>query len=88
MNRFVKYVRWPETLEAALLATSRLNDDVQARLFDLDHLGSTYPESMILRSSTEWEAASRTRPLPGRSGKADNILVKKGGRSRRILEIV
>ena len=87
MNRFVKHVRWPETAEAALLATSRLNDDVQARLFDLDHLGPTYPESMILRSSTEWEAVSRTQPLLGFSGKDENILVNQGGRCRKTQEI-
>ncbi len=41
--------RRPEAVEAALLAISRLNDGVQAWLFDPGHLAPTYPESMILR---------------------------------------
>lgn len=39
----------PEAVEAALLAVSRMNDAVQALLFDPRHLAPTYPESMILR---------------------------------------
>jgi hypothetical protein len=40
-----------------------------------------------LSLSTEWEAASRTQPLPGRSGKAQKVVVKQGGRRRKIREI-
>jgi DMSO/TMAO reductase YedYZ molybdopterin-dependent catalytic subunit len=42
-------VKRPEAVEAALLAISRMNDGVQALLFDPNHLAPTYPESMILR---------------------------------------
>jgi DMSO/TMAO reductase YedYZ molybdopterin-dependent catalytic subunit len=42
-------VKRPEAVEAALLAISRLNDDVQALLFDPNKLAPTYPASMILR---------------------------------------
>ena len=42
-------VKRPEAVESALLAISRLNDNVQALLFDSNHLAPTYPESMILR---------------------------------------
>jgi DMSO/TMAO reductase YedYZ molybdopterin-dependent catalytic subunit len=39
----------PEAVESALLAISRLNDDVQALLFNPNKLAPTYPASMILR---------------------------------------
>ena len=39
----------PAAVERALLAISRLNDGVQALLFDPDKLAPTYPASMILR---------------------------------------
>jgi DMSO/TMAO reductase YedYZ molybdopterin-dependent catalytic subunit len=42
-------VKRPESVEAALLAISRLNDRVQALLFNPDKLAPTYPASMILR---------------------------------------
>jgi len=42
-------VKRPEAVEAALLAISRMNDGVQALLFDPNHLAPTYPEAMILR---------------------------------------
>jgi DMSO/TMAO reductase YedYZ molybdopterin-dependent catalytic subunit len=42
-------VKRPEAVESALLALSRLNDDVQALLFDPNKLAPTYPASMILR---------------------------------------
>jgi DMSO/TMAO reductase YedYZ molybdopterin-dependent catalytic subunit len=42
-------VKRPESVQAALLAISRLNDKVQALLFDPNHLAPTYPASMILR---------------------------------------
>jgi DMSO/TMAO reductase YedYZ molybdopterin-dependent catalytic subunit len=42
-------VKRPEAVESALLAISRLNDDVQAFLFDPNKLAPTYPASMILR---------------------------------------
>ena len=42
-------VKRPEAVEGALLAISRLNDGVQALLFDPNHLAPTYPDSMILR---------------------------------------
>ena len=42
-------VNRPELVEAALLAISRLNDSVQAWLFDPNKLAPTYPASMILR---------------------------------------
>jgi len=42
-------VKRPESVESALLAISRLNDWVQAQLFDPDRLAPTYPASMILR---------------------------------------
>lgn len=42
-------VKRPEAVERALLAVSRLNDGVQALLFDPSHLAPTYPASMILR---------------------------------------
>ncbi len=39
----------PASVEAALLAISRLNDGVQALLFDPNKLAPTYPASMILK---------------------------------------
>lgn len=39
----------PTSVEAALLAISRLNDGVQALLFDPNKLAPTYPASMILK---------------------------------------
>ena len=39
----------PTSVEAALLAISRLNDGVQALLFDPNKLAATYPASMILK---------------------------------------
>jgi DMSO/TMAO reductase YedYZ molybdopterin-dependent catalytic subunit len=42
-------VRRPKSVEAALLAISRLNDKVQGLLFDPNKLAPTYPASMILR---------------------------------------
>jgi DMSO/TMAO reductase YedYZ molybdopterin-dependent catalytic subunit len=42
-------VKRPQAVESALLAISRLNDDVQALLFDPNKLAPTYPASMILR---------------------------------------
>ena len=42
-------VNRPQSLEAALLAISRLNDSVQAWLFNPNKLAPTYPASMILR---------------------------------------
>lgn len=39
----------PASVEAALLAISRLNDGVQALLFDSNKLAPTYPASMILK---------------------------------------
>jgi DMSO/TMAO reductase YedYZ molybdopterin-dependent catalytic subunit len=42
-------VKRPESVEAALLAISRLNDKVQALLFDPNKLAPTYAASMILR---------------------------------------
>ena len=39
----------PKSVEAALLAISRLNDDVQASLFDPNKLAPTYPASMVLK---------------------------------------
>ena len=42
-------VKRPESVEAALLAISRLNDRVQGLLFDPNRLAPTYPASMILR---------------------------------------
>src|SRR6202035_880142 len=42
-------VKRPEAVESALLAISRLNDGVQALLFDPKKLAPTYPDSMILR---------------------------------------
>ena len=42
-------VKRPESVESALLAISRLNDSVQAWLFDPNKLAPTYPASMILR---------------------------------------
>jgi DMSO/TMAO reductase YedYZ molybdopterin-dependent catalytic subunit len=39
----------PASVQAALLAISRFNDNVQAMLFDPDKLAPTYPASMILR---------------------------------------
>jgi len=42
-------VERPKSVEAALLAISRLNDEVQAALFDPNKLAPTYPASMILR---------------------------------------
>src|SRR5258708_23937301 len=41
-------VKRPEAVESALLAISRLNDGVQALLFDPNKLAPTYPASMIL----------------------------------------
>jgi DMSO/TMAO reductase YedYZ molybdopterin-dependent catalytic subunit len=42
-------VERPKAVESALLAVSRLNDGVQAMLFDPRKLAQTYPASMILR---------------------------------------
>jgi DMSO/TMAO reductase YedYZ molybdopterin-dependent catalytic subunit len=42
-------VKRPEAVESALLAISRMNDRVQALLFDPNKLAPTYPASMILR---------------------------------------
>jgi DMSO/TMAO reductase YedYZ molybdopterin-dependent catalytic subunit len=42
-------VKRPEAAESALLAISRLNDGVQALLFNPNKLAPTYPASMILR---------------------------------------
>jgi DMSO/TMAO reductase YedYZ molybdopterin-dependent catalytic subunit len=42
-------VKRPESVQAALRAISRMNDRVQALLFDPNHLAPTYPASMILR---------------------------------------
>ena len=42
-------VKRPEAVESALLAISRLNDGVQALLFNPNRLAPTYPASMILR---------------------------------------
>ncbi len=42
-------VERPQSVEAALLAISRLNDRVQAWLFNPNKLAPTYPASMILR---------------------------------------
>ena len=42
-------VNRPASVEAALLAISRLNDEIQARLFDPNKLAPTYPASMILK---------------------------------------
>jgi hypothetical protein len=42
-------VKRPASVEAALLAISRLNHGVQALLFDPNKLARTYPASMILR---------------------------------------
>jgi DMSO/TMAO reductase YedYZ molybdopterin-dependent catalytic subunit len=42
-------VKRPASVQAALLAISRMNDEVQALLFDPNHLAPTYPSSMILR---------------------------------------
>jgi len=42
-------VERPQSVEAALLAISRMNDTAQAWLFDPSKLAPTYPDSMILR---------------------------------------
>ena len=42
-------VRRPKSVEAALLAISYWNDDVQAWLFDPNKLAPTYPASMVLK---------------------------------------
>jgi DMSO/TMAO reductase YedYZ molybdopterin-dependent catalytic subunit len=42
-------VKRPASVEAALLAISRLNDEVQALLFNSNKLAPTYPTSMILK---------------------------------------
>jgi DMSO/TMAO reductase YedYZ molybdopterin-dependent catalytic subunit len=42
-------VKRPASVQAALLAISRFNDNVQAMLFDQNKLAPTYPASMILR---------------------------------------
>ncbi len=42
-------VERPASVEAALLAISRLNDGVQALLFDPNKLAPTYPTSMVLK---------------------------------------
>lgn len=39
----------PASVQSALLAISRLNDGVQAWLFDPDKLAPTYPASMVLK---------------------------------------
>ena len=39
----------PRSVEAALLAVSRFNDDVQALLFDPTKLAPTYPASVVLK---------------------------------------
>lgn len=42
-------VKRPASVEAALLAISRVNDEVQALLFNPNKLAPTYPTSMILK---------------------------------------
>ena len=42
-------VQRPEAVEAALLAISRLNDGVQAWLFNPNKLAPTYPASLVLK---------------------------------------
>ena len=42
-------VQRPKSVEAALLAISRLNDGIQALLFDPSHLAPTFPASMVLK---------------------------------------
>ncbi len=42
-------VKRPASVQSALLAIARFNDDVQALLFDPNKLAPTYPTSMILR---------------------------------------
>jgi len=42
-------VERPKAVEAALLAISRMNDSVQALLFDPNNLAPTYPASMVLK---------------------------------------
>ena len=42
-------VKRPEAVEQALLAVSRMNDSVQAWLFDPTRLAPTYPASMVLK---------------------------------------
>ena len=42
-------VERPASVEAALLAISRLNDGVQALLFDPNKLAPTYPAAMVLK---------------------------------------
>jgi hypothetical protein len=42
-------VKRPASVQSALLAISRFNDDVQALLFDPNKLAPTYRASMILR---------------------------------------
>ena len=39
----------PNWVEAALLAISRMNDDVQSLIFDPNKLAPTYPASMVLK---------------------------------------
>ena len=42
-------VKRPASVQSALLAIARFNDDVQALLFDPNKLAPTYPTSIILR---------------------------------------
>ena len=66
-------VKRPEAVEAALLAISRMNDGVQAWLFDPAHLAPTYPEAMILRPPkfNAYYDVMDVKPVDGATWKLD-----------------
>jgi len=66
-------VKRPEAVEAALLAISRMNDRVQALLFDPNKLAPTYPASMILRPPkfNAYYDVTEVKPVDGANWKLE-----------------
>ncbi len=62
-----------KSVEAALLAVSGLNDDVQAWLFDPTKLAPTYPASMVLKPAkfNAYYDVEKVKPVDGASWKLE-----------------
>ena len=63
----------PEAVDRALLAFSRLNDDVQALLFDPARLAQTFPESAVLKPPkfNAYFDVTELKPVDGASWKLE-----------------